>query len=383
MARTNTKMKIEEIRTYLLESPLKRPFAYSRGWVDRRSAVLVEVTTDAGLIGWGEAFGPGRMAVGALNLITPQLIGADPLQTAKIWDEFYGRYRDHGQKGPLIDALSAIDIALWDIKGKHFGQSISRLLGGPLRTQVPAYASGLFRYRDGDIEDNLTREAERHVENGFRAVKLKVGFGVDDDTRAVKAVRKAVGADVSVMIDANGAYDAVNALRLARRIEDFDVFWFEEPVPPEDIEGYIEIKAKQDIPVAGGEAEFTRFGFREILARRAIDIIQPDICAAGGFSECTKIADMAQAFGVRCSPHTWGTAIANAASLHWLAVLPHTASALYPIPPMLEWDCTEHGIRDALMTDALRPVKGVATIPDAPGLGLDIDRDVVRKFEVT
>ena len=163
----NPTMKIEQIRTYLLESPLQRPFAYSRGWVDRRSAVLVEVTTDTGLTGWGEAFGPGRMAVGALNLIRPQLTGADPLQTAKIWDEFYGRYRDHGQKGPLIDALSAIDIALWDIKGKHFGQSISRLLGGPLRTQVPAYASGLFRYRDGDIDDNLTREAERHVETGF------------------------------------------------------------------------------------------------------------------------------------------------------------------------------------------------------------------------
>lgn len=376
-------MKIEQIRTYLLESPLQRPFAYSRGWVDRRSAVLVEVTTDAGLTGWGEAFGPGRMALGALNLIRPQLIGADPLQTAKIWDEFYGRYRDHGQKGPLIDALSAIDIALWDIKGKHYREPICRLLGGPLRTEVPAYASGLFRYRDGDIVDNLTREAERHVAHGFRAVKLKVGFGVEDDARAVKAVRKAVGPDISVMIDANGAYDAVNAIRLARRIEDYDVFWFEEPVPPEDVDGYIEIKAKQDIPVAGGEAEFTRFGFREILQRRSIDILQPDICAAGGFSECTKIADMAHAFGVRCSPHTWGTAIANAASLHWLAVLPHTTTALHPIPPMLEWDTTEHGIRDALMTDALRPVNGVARIPEAPGLGLEIDRDVVRKFEVT
>jgi D-galactarolactone cycloisomerase len=184
------------------------------------------------------------------------------------------------------------------------------------------------------------------------------------------------------MIDANGAYDAVNAIRLAHRIDDCDVAWFEEPVPPEDIEGYLEVKARQPIPVAGGEAEFTRFGFRDILARRAMDIIQPDICAAGGFSECKKIVDMAHAFGVRCSPHTWGTAIAISASLHLLAMLPNTTSALYPIPPLLEWDCTEHGIRDALLTDALRPVDGVAQIPEAPGLGVDIDREVVRKFEV-
>ena len=162
------------------------------------------------------------------------------------------------------------------------------------------------------------------------------------------------------------------------------MFWFEEPVPPEDIEGYIEIKAKQDIPVAGGEAEFTRFGFREILARRAIDIIQPDICAAGGFPRMHQDrgygASLRRALRI---PHTWGTAIANAASLHWLAVLPHTASALYPIRRPCSNGIAPTRIRDALMTDALRPVKGVATIPDTPGLGLDIDRDVVRKFEVT
>jgi D-galactarolactone cycloisomerase len=351
-------MKIAEVRMYLLESPLQRPFAYSRGWVDRRSAVLVEILTDGGLIGWGEAFGPGRMAIGALNLLRPHLIGTDPLETEKIWDDLYGRFRDHGSKGPLIDALSAIDIALWDIKGKHFKLPVHRLMGGPLRTKVPAYASGLFRYRDGDIETNLVKEAEQHLARGFRAMKLKVGFGVEADARAV------------------------NAIRLARRVEDCDVAWFEEPVPPEDIDGYLEVKAKQPIPVAGGEAEFTRFGFRDILARRAMDIIQPDICAAGGFSECKKIVDMAHAFGIRCSPHTWGTAIAISASLQLLALLPNTTSALHPVPPMLEWDCTEHGIRDALLTDALRPVHGSIVIPDAPGLGLDIDREVVRKFEV-
>ena len=375
-------MKIIEIRTYLLESPLERPFAYSRGWLDRRGAVLVEILTDNGLTGWGEAFGPGRMSLGALDLMRPMLVGADPLKTEALWHEIYGRYRDHGQKGPLIDALSAIDIALWDIKGKYFNQSICRLMGGPLRSEVPAYASGLFRQRDGNPETYLAKEAAGHVERGYGAVKLKVGFGIEEDMRAVKAVRQAIGSDILLMVDANGAYDAVNAIRLARQMEPYDITWFEEPVPPEDIEGYLQIKTAQSIPIAGGEAEFTRFGFREILKRRALDIIQPDICAAGGFSECKKIIDMAHAFGIRSSPHTWGTAIAIAASLQLLALVPNTTSALHPISPMLEWDCTEHSIRDALLTDALRPVDGMISIPEMPGLGIEINRETIRPFEV-
>ena len=375
-------MKVIEIRAYLLESPLERPFAYSRGWLDRRGAVLVEILTDNGLTGWGEAFGPGRMSLGALDLMRPMLVGADPLKTEALWHEIYGRYRDHGQKGPLIDALSAIDIALWDIKGKYFNQSICRLMGGPLRSEVPAYASGLFRQRDGNPETYLAKEAAGHVERGYGAVKLKVGFGIEEDMRAVKAVRQAIGSDILLMVDANGAYDAVNAIRLARQMEPYDITWFEEPVPPEDIEGYLQIKTAQSIPVAGGEAEFTRFGFREILKRRALDIIQPDICAAGGFSECKKIIDMAHAFGIRSSPHTWGTAIAIAASLQLLALVPNTTSALHPISPMLEWDCTEHSIRDALLTDALRPVDGMINIPEMPGLGIEINRETIRPFEV-
>jgi D-galactarolactone cycloisomerase len=375
-------MKVIEIRAYLLESPLERPFAYSRGWLDRRGAVVVEILTDNGLTGWGEAFGPGRMSLGALDLMRPMLVGADPLKTEALWHEIYDRYRDHGQKGPLIDALSAIDIALWDIKGKYFNQSICRLMGGPLRSEVPAYASGLFRQRDGNPETYLAKEAAGHVERGYGAVKLKVGFGIEEDMRAVKAVRQAIGSDILLMVDANGAYDAVNAIRLARQMEPYDITWFEEPVPPEDIEGYLQIKTAQSIPVAGGEAEFTRFGFREILKRRALDIIQPDICAAGGFSECKKIIDMAHAFGIRSSPHTWGTAIAIAASLQLLALVPNTTSALHPISPMLEWDCTEHSIRDALLTDALRPVDGMISIPEMPGLGIEINRETIRPFEV-
>ncbi len=373
-------MRVERVEVFLLEAKLERPFAYSRGWFDKRGAALVEITTDTGLIGWGEAFGPPRMSHGALEMLKPLLLGRDPLAIEQIWQDLYSRFREHGQKGPLVDALSAIDIALWDIKGKHFGLPVHRLMGGPLRTEVPVYATGLFMRREGDHEHYLAEEALSYIAEGYRAVKLKVGFGLDYDVRAIRAVRHAIGEEPMLMIDANEAYDAVEAIKLARRVEEYNIAWFEEPVPPEDLAGYRELKAAQPIPVAGGEAEFTRFGFREILVTRAMDIIQPDICAAGGLSECKKIADMANAFGVRCNPHTWGTAIAIAASLQLLAVLPENPPALNPVQPMLELDRTEHAIRDALMTSVLQPHQGMIQIPEAPGLGISIDRETVLSF---
>ena len=371
-------MKITELRIFRLEAPLSKPFAYSRGWIDKRQSVLIQIETDAGVSGWGEAFGPGKMSAGALDLIRPMIIGADPFETEKIWHDVYGFYRDHGQKGPLVDALSAVDIACWDIKGKALKQPICRLMGGPLRAEVPAYASGLFRTQSDFNETVLAEEAAGYAEQGYSAVKLKVGFGIKYDLRAVRTVRNAVGPSVQVMIDANGAYDAVNALQLARCIEEFDITWFEEPVPPEDTDGYRRLREAQSIPLAGGEAEFTRFGFRELLTKKIVDYIQPDICAAGGFSECKIIASMAHAFGVRTSPHTWGSAISIAASLHLLAVIPDIANSIHLIPPMLEFDCTEHGVRAATMHDSLQPRRGVARIPEAPGLGIEIDADKLR-----
>ena len=206
-------MKITELRIFRLEAPLSKPFAYSRGWIDKRQSVLIQIETDAGVSGWGEAFGPGKMSAGALDLIRPMIIGADPFETEKIWHDVYGAYRDHGQKGPLVDALSAVDIACWDIKGKALKQPICRLMGGPLRAEVPAYASGLFRTQSDFNETVLAEEAAGYAEQGYSAVKLKVGFGIKYDLRAVRTVRNAVGPSVQVMIDANGAYDAVNALQ--------------------------------------------------------------------------------------------------------------------------------------------------------------------------
>jgi D-galactarolactone cycloisomerase len=374
-------MKITNVHTHVLEAPLSQPFAYSRAWYDTRTAMLVEIETDTGLVGWGECYGPARITEAVVKSVAPWLIGEDPLRTDFLWQMIYARLRDHGQKGVVIQGLSGIDIALWDIKGKHFGVPVHQLLGGPLRTSVQAYATGLYRRRSGDPLQYLAEEAENYVAEGFKAVKLKVGFGVEEDAAVTRAVREATGPGVVLMVDANHAYDSVTAIRLGRMIEEHNIGWFEEPVPPEDVAGYRAVKAALSIPIAGGECEFTRFGFRELLVSRAVDIIQPDTCAAGGLSECKKIADMAEAFGVRYNPHVWGTGIAIAASLQLLAVVPtHTPTSLAPIEPMLEFDRTEHPIRQAVLTSPIEHDGGVVRVPCGPGLGIEVNRDTLASF---
>jgi D-galactarolactone cycloisomerase len=345
--------------------------------------MLVEIETDQGLTGWGECYGPARMTAAVVNAVAPWLIGENPRRTEYLWQTIYARLRDHGQKGIVIEGLSGIDIALWDIKGKYFEAPIYQLLGGAIREDVQAYATGLYRLKSGDPLKYLPEEAAGYVAEGFKAVKLKVGFGIEDDAAATRAVREAIGPDIALMVDANHAYDSTASIRLGRMIEQYNITWFEEPVPPEDAAGYRAVKSALSIPIAGGECEFTRFGFRDLLASHALDIVQPDTCAAGGLTECKKIADMSEAFGIRYNPHVWGTGIAIAASLQLLAVLPsHTPPSLAPIAPMLEFDRTEHPIRSAILAGPIEHVDGIVRISDGPGLGIEIDRNAISRFAV-
>ena len=255
-------MNIRDIKTYRLEATLAEPFAYSQAWYERRGAMLVEIIGEDGSSGWGEAFGPSALTAPIVDYYKPLLIGADAFATELHWQNLYNRLRDHGQKGLAIEALSAVDIALWDLKGRHFGLPVHRLIGGPMRSRVQAYATGFYRKRKGDPEAYLLDEARQRADAGFSAIKLKLGFGIDEDVRLCRTIRRAVGETMAIMVDANHAYDATTAIRLGRQIEDLDIAWFEEPVPPEDLDGYREVKAALRIPIAGGEAEFTRWGFR-------------------------------------------------------------------------------------------------------------------------
>ena len=378
-------MKIRDVNVHVLDAALAEPFAYSQAWYERRGACLVEIVGEDGNSGWGEAFGPARLTAPIVEYYKPLLIGEDALATERHWQNLYNRLRDHGQKGLAIEALSAIDIALWDLKGRHLGVSVHRLLGGPLRRRVEAYATGFYRKRPDGAKNNdpfayLVDEARQRVAAGFGAIKLKLGFGLEDDAKLCETVRRAIGPAIRIMVDANHAYDALGAIRLGKLIEPLDIAWFEEPVPPEDLAGYREVKAALAIPIAGGEAEFTRWGFRPLITERLVDILQPDVAAAGGISEAKKIADMANAFGVRVNPHVWGTAVALAASLQLIAALPHNPPGLYPIEPLLEFDQSEHPIRMAVVREPIAQKDGWVEIPDRPGLGIEIDRTALAKY---
>jgi D-galactarolactone cycloisomerase len=373
-------MKIADVRVHVLEAPLAEPFAWSFNATSVRQSCLVEVIAEDGTSGWGECFGPARLNAAIVGAFRSLLVGQDAFATERHWQTIYNTFRDQGQKGLTITALSGVDIALWDLKGKLWGQPVHRLMGGPLRREVRAYATGTYRRATGDPLQYITEEVAGYVREGFPAVKLKIGFGVEEDAKLIAAVRETIGPRVGLMLDANHGFDVVEAVTLGRRVAHLDIGWFEEPVVPDELDSYVEVRRGQPIPVAGGECEFTRWGFREVLTRRAIDIIQPDTCAAGGLSECKKIADMATAFGVRYVPHVWGCGIGLATAMQLLAVLPHTPPRHTPLEPMLEFDRSEHPFRQAVLKTPLEHSGGIVRVPDGPGLGIEVDRAAVERF---
>ena len=379
-------MKITDVRVHVLRSPLAEPFAFSQGWVNSRGATLVEVHTDEGLVGWGEALcqglQPPEIAAAAVrHALAPLAIGMDPLEPEVLWHRMYHYTRDYGQKGAVIGGISAIDIACWDIAGKARGEPVARLLGGMHRKRVQAYATGFYRVRGHGEAGRLAEEAERHVGNGFRAYKVKLGFGIDDDLAVMHAIREAAGKH-GVMIDTNHAYGVAEAIRLGRELEDMGwrLRWYEEPVTQEDLDGYGEVRRALRTPIAGGENEYTAFGFRNLFAARAVDIAQPDLCIAGGFTACRHIVALAHAHGVQVNPHVWASAVGQAASLQFIASIPVANHALFPSDILLEFDTSSHPFREHLTNLPLRQREGWVDIPTKPGLGIEVDRKVLDRY---
>lgn len=382
-------MKITDIRIHVLKSPLPEPFAFSQGWVGQRSATLVEVATDAGVIGWGEAFAQGleapEIAAAVIDkALRPLVTGADPLDTEVLWHRMYHATRDFGRKGSVIAAISALDIAFWDIAGKVHEVPVYRLLGGAFRTSIEPYATGFYRVKGQGEARRLGEEALRHFDAGFRAMKVKLGYGVDDDLAVMREIRRALGERaVTLMVDTNHAYGRVEALRLGYALEDYDLRWYEEPVAPEDLAGYRELRAKLRVPIAGGENEHTLYGFRDLLSTRAVDVAQPDIGSCGGFTACRHIGALAQAHGIEVNPHVWGSAVAQAASLQLIAALPVAHHALFAREPILEYDRSSHPFRRELISKPIELVDGRVPVPAAPGLGIEIRRDALERYRAT
>ena len=374
-------MRISAVDVYSLRVELEEPFAFSQFTHAHRESMLVRIRTDEGLEGWGEAYGPAALTgAAAERFFKPILLGRDPRDVDSLWALLYGRSLDYGQKGVMLAAISAIDIALWDVKARAAGVPLYRLLGGEEVASIACYATGFYFTEREPLETRFEREARRYVSEGFTAMKVKVGLGVERDAELVRHVRGVIGPDPRLMIDANHAYTPIQAAALCRRIEDVDVHWFEEPVSAIDVDAYLELKAKTSIPLAGGECEYTRFGFEPWLRRRAFDFAQPDICACGGVSEAMKIATLASLTGIHVTPHAWGSAVGQAAALHFYAARPRQPFTLTAEDKLIECDRSENPLRTAIVKEPIALTNGRWELPTGPGLGVEVLPEAVESY---
>ncbi|MDC1398884.1 mandelate racemase/muconate lactonizing enzyme family protein [Octadecabacter sp.] len=387
-------MKITKVTSHVLGYDLPETLGYSQQYYHKRTAHLVEVETDEGITGWGECFGAGSIALGnkaiVEKVIQPMVLGMDPMDRDVIWHKVYNLMRDHGQKGMPMQSLSGVDIAMWDIAGKVAGLPLHKMIGGKHREKVQAYGYGMM-LRPESADSLVARfgdEAAAIKDMGFKAAKMKVGLGPKDDIRLIEAVRKGVGDDFRFMVDANHAYTTHDAFYVGRAMEEFDPYWFEEPIAPEDYDGYRELRQGLNVNISGGEIEFNRWGWRSLLEARGLDIAQPEVCALGGISEYLRVLALCHAHFTPVVNHVWGSAVAVATNLHLLAAMPPLPGGLFPWEPMLEFDTTGNKFRDDLLTEPLdiqgqvASNDGLVAIPNGPGLGIIPDRDFIRHYDI-
>jgi L-alanine-DL-glutamate epimerase-like enolase superfamily enzyme len=366
-------VKIERLEVLELEAPAAVPWRIATARLATLGATVVRLHADDGTIGLGECIvrlGPGVTRAVAEEILAPVVLGRDPFDVESIWDAMLATMRMRGHaRGFLVEAMSGVDIALWDMLGRRLGEPVWRLLAGHGRRRLPVYASSILLAEP----DAMAREAKDLVGAGFRAVKMKVGEALAVDVARMEAVRAAVGADVEVMLDANSGYDAPTAVAVARAAEGLGMAWLEEPVPPDDLPGYRRVRAGTRLRLAAGESHFTAGDLRELVAEGLLDVLQPDIARAGGFTGCRRIAALADAWNLAIAPHTGASgALCIAATLHLAAATPRFL-------------IFEHMVLDnplaALLTPPLpRPEAGVLPVPGRPGLGFDLDAAALERF---
>ncbi|MEM1164352.1 MAG: mandelate racemase/muconate lactonizing enzyme family protein, partial [Pseudomonadota bacterium] len=318
------------------------------------------------------------------------VLGHDPLDRDVIWHQCYNLTRDHGQKGMVLQSLSGIDIALWDIAGQVADLPLHKLIGGAHRDSVPVYGYGMM-LREEPVAEMAARFSDEAVairDAGFAATKMKLGMGPREDVKLAEAVQRGLDGAIPFMADANHCYTTSDAFFVGRALGDLGAYWFEEPIAPEDLSGYRELRQGLEVNISGGEAEFTRWGWRALLEARGLDIAQPEVCALGGVSEYLKVQALCHAHFTPVVNHVWGSAIAVATNLHLLAAMPPLPGGLHPREPMLEFDTTDNRFRDDLLTEPLdiqKQVKttgGRAAIPSGAGLGVTPDPDFIDHHRI-
>lgn len=372
-------MKVTRVEAIPLVAPLERPWRTGVATFTAFYTALVRVETDDGVVGHGEClarYHPRAWSDLVNEVLAPLVVGADPFDVEHVWERLYrslGSFSGHS-RGILLEAMSGIDIALWDVMGRAVGQPVARLLGGTAR-EVPAYASSVTV----DAKAAMAERAAGYVAQGFRSLKVKIGRDLATERTVMAAVRGAVGDGIEIFVDANGAYEYPEAVAIARMLESFGVAWFEEPVRTEHRGSYAKLRAATSLALAAGEGEFTRWGMFELLRTDAIDVIQPDVARSGGITETRKLWAMATLFHARYAPHVGGSgALCAAASVHLAASAPNVWSYECSVPA--------NPLRDHL---AFEPVghassvrDGRVPVPDRPGLGIEIDPAVVERYRV-
>ncbi|GAB7021335.1 mandelate racemase/muconate lactonizing enzyme family protein [Halostagnicola bangensis] len=361
--------------------PDGRGLGDARGFGHTRKTTLLRLETDTGVVGWGEAFVPGRIVEATLEeLFVDDVLGMDPFAVESLAIDSYTDPYHFGGDVFVQSVVSAIDVACWDIIGKTVERPIHQLLGGRSRDSLVPYASTMYFTEE---DRSLEAPIEEAVEEGFEAVKIKIGAGPKDDAERVRVAREILGEDGRVMVDMNGNYRPRQAIESANAIADYDVAWIEEPVPPENTSGYREVKRAVDIPIAAGEAHYGRFAFKELINDRTVDVVQPNLGRCGGLSEARLIADMATTENVAVRPHVWNGAVGLAAAVQFAASVPdypHTRNV--PEPMMVEFDRSENPLRDDLLETPFDPSGGTLDVPQEPGLGIAVDEDALERYRL-
>jgi len=375
-------MKIECIKTHHIRCELKKPFGFSQWSYNQRNVLLIEVIADDGTSGWGECYGPADVTQAAVEkFYAPRIMGMDAQSTEAIWHHMWRASLDFARSGIMMGAMSGIDMALWDLKGKALNLSVSQLMGGAVRSTVPCYATGMY-FQDlpeDKLLDVLVEEAVGYAEQGFKAMKIKVGKNLDFDEKLIRAMRKAMP-NTYLAADSNHAYDLPEAIKIGKVLEENDYLWFEEPLSPEHPDLFRQLQDKINIAVATGECEQTRFGFKKLIEQGGVQLVQADIAYCGGISEALKIRAIASASGLNMIPHVWGTQLNLAAATHFLATSYSEPGRSESKPLFLEYDRTDNPLRDNLYKVSVEVKHGEAIVPTAPGLGVEIDNDALSEF---
>lgn len=360
-------MKITDVK---LSDPVYVPFRQMTDAINVLPTVMtyafLQISTDEGVTGLGLAEGGALNRMLIEDMLKPQVIGEDPLNNERIWEKMYWATLQYGRRGAPIIALSAIDIAIWDLKGKILNQPVHRLLGGH-RDTVPSYGSGVNLNYTGE---ELVKEMADYIKDGFQMVKMKIGKrDPSEDLERIKLVRETIGPDVDLALDVNNGWSLQTAIRMARKLEEYDIYWLEEPVLADEMDNLARLASETSIPIAVGENHYTKWEFKELMERGAVEIVQADVGKCGGVTEFLKIAAIADAYGLPVCPHH-----TEYIDVAMVAAIPNGLFHEY----IHEWFAP----MGQLFMDPIKPRNGEISPSDKPGFGIELDEAAIKKLQV-